>query len=161
MNVTNLRKNYDDTLSDLTLLWARRNIELEIDILDGTRPTETEEERQIKEWVLQTPSKRKFGLRIIRATMDNSKVTIPELVKQSVASRISILEFVKECEDAGWITVCRDGKLNEISATPLFIKAYLNYCTWLAETYYTQELREILVSMRLLAHLKIDDVSVN
>ena len=160
MNVINLRKNYDDTLSDLTLLWARRNIELEIDILDGIRQTKTEEEKKIKDWVMHTRSKRKFALRMVRATMNNSKVTIPELVKQSVASRITILEFVKECEDAGWITVCRDGKLNEISATPLFVKAYLNYCTWVTETYYTQELREILVSMQLLARLKIDDLSV-
>ncbi len=161
MNNINLIKNYDDTLSDLNLLWARRNIDIEIDILDGTRPTEIEEEKKIKEWVLHSPSKRKFALRIIRATMDNSKVTIPELVKQSVASRISILEFVKECEDAGWITVCRAGKINEISAKPLLISAYLNYCTWLTETYYTQELREILVSMRLLAHLKNGNLSVN
>ena len=62
MNNINLIKNYDDTLSDLNLLWARRNIDIEIDILDGTRPTEIEEEKKIKEWVLHSPSKRKFAI---------------------------------------------------------------------------------------------------
>lgn len=46
--------NYDATLNDLVELWSRKNIDIEIGILNGERPTETEAERTIKDWVLQT-----------------------------------------------------------------------------------------------------------
>ena len=49
MNIINLTKNYDDTLSDLNLLWCRKNIDIEIDIVNGARPVESHEEKKIKE----------------------------------------------------------------------------------------------------------------
>lgn len=146
--------NYDATLNDLVELWARKNIDIEIGILNGERPTETEAERTIKNWALQTPAKRKFALNIIRATMDNCHVTVPELVTLGVASRQNIMPMAKEAEDAGWIKICRKNQTNKITANPVFVKAYLVYCTWLADTYYTVELREILNSIRLLGRLK-------
>jgi|9_EtaG_2_1085328.scaffolds.fasta_scaffold33379_2 hypothetical protein len=146
--------NYDATLNDLVELWARKNIDIEIGIMNAERPTETNNERQIQLWSLQTPSKRKFGLYVIRATMDNCHITVSELVASGVAERQTILGYLKECEDAGWIKVCREEKQNKITSTALFTKAYLTYCTWLTDTYYTSELQEILGSIRLIARLK-------
>jgi len=146
--------NYDATLNHLTELWARKNIDTEIAIMNAERPTETLEERKIQLWSLHTPSKRKFGLYVVRATMDNCHITVPELVQSGVAERQTILAYIKECEEAGWIKVCREEKQNKISSTSLFTEAYLTYCTWLADTYYTVELREILNSIRLIARLK-------
>jgi len=146
--------NYDATLNDLTELWARKNIDIELDIMNGERPVESHEEKKIKEWVLQTPSKRKFANNVIRATMDNCHVTIQELVTLHVASRQNIMPMAKEAEDAGWIKICRKNQTNEITATPIFVESYITYCRWLADTYYTVELREILNSIRLLGRLK-------
>jgi len=160
MNIINLTKNYDDTLSDLNLLWCRKNIDIEIDIVNGARPVESHEEKKIKEWVLQTPSKRKFALNVIRATMDNCHVTVKELVALHVASRQNIMPMAKEAEEAGWIKICRKNQTNKISANPIFVKAYITYCSWLANTYYTVELREILNSIRLLGRLKESRSSV-
>jgi len=146
--------NYDATLNDLTELWARKNIDIEIGIINAERPTETKEERQIQLWSLHTPSKRKFGLYVVRATMDNCHITVPELVQSGVAERQTILAHIKECEEAGWIKVCREEKQNKISSTSLFTEAYLTYCNWLTNTYYNAELREILGSIRLITRLR-------
>ena len=146
--------SYASTLNDLTELWARKNLDIEIGIANAERPTYTEEERKIQLWSLHTPSKRKFGLYVIRATMDNSHITVPELVQSGVAERQTILAYIKECEEAGWIKVCRDEKQNKIRSTSLFTEAYLTYCNWLTNTYYNAELREILGSIRLITRLR-------
>ncbi len=143
-----------ETLSNLKTLFARNNIEIEIAIMQGEREVKTKEQKTIKDWVLATPSKRKFTLHIIRATMDNCHMTVPELVTLGVAERQTILGYIKECEDAGWIKVCREENKNKITANPILIGGYVDYSEWLLDTYYTAELLYLVSTIRYLTSLK-------
>lgn len=142
-----------ETLANLKTLFARNNIEIEIAIMQGEREVKTKEQKTIKDWVLHTPSKRKFTLHIIRATMDNCHMTVPELVTLGVAERQTILGYIKECEDAGWIKVCREENKNKITANPILIGGYVDYSEWLLDTYYTAELSYLVSTIKYLTSL--------
>jgi hypothetical protein len=152
------RKNL---ISDLTKTWAKKNLEIEIGIIMGERKTYDQQEEELKNWVLSTVEKRKFYLHLIRASMDNCPVTVQELVNLGVASRQSIEGFVKECEEADWISVCRIEKERKITAKPNLIDLYVKYCGWLADTYYTAEMSYLTSSIKYLKSLNDDHECVN
>lgn len=140
--------------NDLAILYGRKNLEIEIDIIMGERETSSKVDEEFKNYVLSTVEKRKFMLHLIRASMDNCHVTVQELVNKAVASRQAIEGFVKECEEAKWIFVCRDKKVRKLSASPNVVDLYVNYSTWLADTYYTTDLTDLATSMRYLKTLE-------
>lgn len=147
--------------NDLAILYARENLEIEIDIIMGDRETPTKEAEALKNWVLSTVEKRKFLLHVIRASMDNCHVTVQELVNKGVASRQAVMGFVKECEIANWVSVCRSKKEHKITAKPYVVDNYVLYSSWLAATYYTTELNDLTSSMRYLKTLKTDHECVH
>jgi len=145
-------KKYAPALTDLRAMWVRKNIDIELGIMNGERPTDNIH-TEIKNWGLSTPSKRKFLLNIIRATLDNCHITVPELVTLGVAERQTILGYIKECEDAGWIKVCREENKNKITATAILLKHYGDYCAWLVGAYYTSNMLHITHGISVLKHL--------
>ncbi len=143
----------ENLTSDLTKSWAKKNLEIEIDIIMGQRKTHSDLERKIKEWTLGTVEKRKFYLHLVHATMNNRQLSVQELVNLVVVSKTSIEGFVKECEQANWIEVCRKKGKRKITVKPIVVELYVKYCDWLADTYYTAELSYLTSSMKYLKSL--------
>jgi len=152
------RQNMTNKLSEL---WAKKNLEIEIDIIMGERETHSDLERKIKNWTLGTVEKRKFYLHLVHATMNNRKLSVQEIVNLVAVSKTSIEGFVKECEKANWIVVCREEKVRKITVKPILVELYVKYCDWLAETYFTAELSYLTSSMKYLKSLDNDHKCVN
>ncbi len=151
----------DNVKDELAKSWAKKNLEIEIGIIMGDRETSSNEEKKIKEYVLSSVKKRKFHCLLIQAAMYNRTVTVRELVNKGVASRESVEGFIKECEDANWISVSRIKGQRRITAKPILVDLYVKYCTWLADTYYSAELSYLTSSMKYLKSLNDDHECVN
>ena len=83
---------------------------------------------------------------IIRATYEDTPLTVSQLVKLLGCSRQAIETMIKECNEAKWIKVDRDKKgLRSLSANKVLINSYENYTDWLWSVYDKLELRNLSI----------------
>ena len=83
---------------------------------------------------------------IIRATYENTYLTVSQLVKLLGCSRQAIETMIKECSEAKWIKVERDKKgLRSLTANKILINSYENYTDWLWSVYDKLELRNLSI----------------
>lgn len=135
-----------DTLEYYKREWTKKNLEVEIKIAEGGRITFSTEERQIKEYSLSSTNRRRFLMYIIRATYEDTPLTVSQLVKLLGCSRQAIETMIKECNEAKWIKVDRDQKgLRSLIANKILINSYENYTDWLWSVYDKLELRNLSI----------------
>ena len=94
-----------DTLAHYRREWTKRNLEVEIKIAEGGRITFSTEERKIKEYSISSINRRRFLMYIIRATYEDTSLTVTQLVKLLGCSRQAIETMIIDCADAKWIKV--------------------------------------------------------
>ena len=83
---------------------------------------------------------------IIRATYEDTPLTVSQLVKLLGCSRQAIETMIKECNEAKWIKIDRDEKgLRSLSANKVLIDSYENYTNWLWSVYDKLELRNLSI----------------
>ena len=83
---------------------------------------------------------------IIRATYEDTPLTVSQLVKLLGCSRQAIETMIKECNEAKWVKVDRDKKgLRSLSANKVLINSYENYTDWLWSVYDQLELRNLSI----------------
>ena len=135
-----------DTLEYYKREWTKKNLEVEIKIAEGGRITFSTEERQIKDYSLSSTNRRRFLMYLIRATYEDTHLTVSQLVKLLGCSRQAIETMIKECNEAKWIKVDRDKKgLRSLTANKTLINSYENYTDWLWSVYDKLELRNLSI----------------
>ena len=83
---------------------------------------------------------------IIRATYEDTSLTVSQLVKLLGCSRQAIETMIKECNEANWIKVDRNEKgLRSLIANKILINSYENYTDWLWSVYDQLELRNLSI----------------
>ena len=83
---------------------------------------------------------------IIRATYEDTPLTVSQLVKLLGCSRQAIETMIKECNEARWVKVDRDEKgLRFLTARKILINSYENYTDWLWSVYDKLELRKLSI----------------
>ena len=83
---------------------------------------------------------------IIRATYEDTPLTVSQLVKLLGCSRQALETMIKECNEARWVKVDRDGKgLRFLTARKILINSYENYTDWLWSVYDQLELRNLSI----------------
>lgn len=124
--------------------WTKLNLEVEIMIAEGGRITPDGEERQIKEWSIESANHRRFFMYVIRATYEKRSITIADLVKKLNASRPTVMKMMNDCLERKWIEnqKCSKGH-NHLSATPIVMQCYENYAKWLWLVYDRFNLRDL------------------
>ena len=135
-----------DTLAHYRREWTKRNLEVEIKIAEGGRITFSTEERKIKEYSISSINRRRFLMYIIRATYEDTSLTVTQLVKLLGCSRQAIETMIIDCADAKWIKVEKSERnLRSLSANKILIESYEKYTDWLWSVYDSLELRNISI----------------
>ena len=134
-----LNGTHDYTLAEtkeaLIKSWAKQNLNVEIAIAEGSRVIHDPEERKIAQYSLSSANRRKFFMYVIRATFENTGITVSELTKLLGISRNSVETMVKQCSEAGWVNIERCEKNHKhLTACDNLLNTYNNYSKWL----YTQ-----------------------
>ena len=135
-----------DTLAHYRREWTKRNLEVEIKIAEGGRITFSTEERKIKEYSISSINRRRFLMYIIRATYEDTSLTVTQLVKLLGCSRQAIETMIIDCADAKWIKVEKSERnLRFLSANKILIESYEKYTDWLWAVYDSLELRNLSI----------------
>ena len=135
-----------DTLEYYKREWTKKNLEVEIKIAEGGRITFSTEERQIKEYSLSSTNRRRFLMYIIRATYEDTSLTVTQLVKLLGCSRQAIETMIIDCADAKWIKVEKSERnLRSLTANKILIESYEKYTDWLWSVYDSLELRNLSI----------------
>ena len=135
-----------DTLAHYRREWTKRNLEVEIKIAEGGRLTFSTEERKIKEYSISSINRRRFLMYIIRATYEDTSLTVTQLVKLLGCSRQAIETMIIDCADAKWIKVEKSQRnLRSLTANKILIESYEKYTDWLWSVYDSLELRNLSI----------------
>ena len=135
-----------DTLAHYRREWTKRNLEVEIKIAEGGRITFSAEERKIKEYSISSINRRRFLMYIIRATYEDTSLTVTQLVKLLGCSRQAIETMIIDCADAKWIKVEKSERnLRSLTANKILIESYEKYTDWLWSVYDSLELRNLSI----------------
>ena len=135
-----------DTLAHYRREWTKRNLEVEIKIAEGGRITFSTEERKIKEYSISSINRRRFLMYIIRATYEDTSLTVTQLVKLLGCSRQAIETMIIDCADAKWIKVEKSQRnLRSLTANKVLIESYEKYTDWLWSVYDSLELRNLSI----------------
>ena len=135
-----------DTLAHYRREWTKRNLEVEIKIAEGGRITFSTEERKIKEYSISSINRRRFLMYIIRATYEDTSLTVTQLVKLLGCSRQAIETMIIDCADAKWIKVEKSERnLRFLTANKILIESYEKYTDWLWSVYDSLELRNLSI----------------
>ena len=135
-----------DTLAHYRREWTKRNLEVEIKIAEGGRITFSTEERKIKEYSISSINRRRFLMYIIRATYEDTSLTVTQLVKLLGCSRQAVETMIIDCADAKWIKVEKSERnLRSLTANKILIESYEKYTDWLWSVYDSLELRNLSI----------------
>ena len=135
-----------DTLEHYRREWTKKNLEVEIKIAEGGRITFSTEERKIKEYSISSINRRRFLMYIIRATYEDTSLTVTQLVKLLGCSRQAIETMIIDCADAKWIKVEQSERnLRSLTANKILIESYEKYTDWLWSVYDSLELRNLSI----------------
>lgn len=124
--------------------WAKKNISIEIAMSEGSRVIHNPIRRKIAHYSLSSVNRRKFLMHVIRATYENTDVTVSQLTKLLGITRNSVEAIVKQCTEAGWIKVRRCSKnYKRLTAADNLLNCYQNYSYWLWQQVHTSGLRDL------------------
>ena len=148
MNIKLKRKELTSTKNALKNEWMRKQLNIEIKTVEGSRYIDNVTKRKIKEYSLSSQNRRKFLMYCIRAQLENDFLSVPELIKLIGISRAGAETMLKECEEANWIVIKRC-KRNQrhIQASNITVETYRDYCDWLWSIINKAEMRNISASI--------------
>ena len=131
-------------LKELQLKWAIQNLDIEIQISQGARSTETPVEREIVSYSINSSNRRKFFMHVLRSTYLDNAITASQLVQELGCAKRTLETIIRECDEANWIEICKcDKGHRHIKAMPVLIKTYENYTLWLFQAVEQTGLRRL------------------
>ena len=155
MNIKVNPKELAGTKNALKNEWMRKQLNIEIKTVEGSRYVDSVEKRKIKEYSLSSQKRRKFLMYCIRACLENDYLLVSDLIKLIGISRAGAETMIKECEEANWIKIKRsNGNQREIQASDITVETYKEYCDWLWEIINKSEMRSLSASISELEKLE-------
>ena len=145
MNKLNDTQHYTlaETKEALTDNWCKQNISVEIAIAEGSRVIHDLDERTIMHYSISSTNRRRFMMYVLRATFEDTNIKVSELTKLLGITRNSVETMVKQCSEAGWISVERCSKNHKhLTACNNLLNCYRNYCKWLYNQVHLTGLRD-------------------
>ena len=155
MNVKLQLKELASTKNALKKEWMRKQLNIEIKTVEGSRYIDNVTKRKIKEYSLSSQKRRKFLMYCIRAQLENDYLLVSDLIKLIGISRAGAETMLKECEEAGWISIKRDGRnRRKIQASDITVETYADYCDWLWGIINKSEMRSLSASINEIEKLE-------
>ena len=155
MNIKVQRKELASTKDALKNEWMRKQLNVEIKTVEGSRFIDNVTKRKIKEYSLSSQNRRKFLMYCIRAKLENNYLLVSDLIKLIGISRAGAETMIKECEEADWITIKRDnGNRRKIQAADITVETYADYCGWLWGIINESDLRGLSTSINEIEKLE-------
>ena len=148
MNIKVQRKELASTKDALKKEWMRKQLNIEIKTVEGSRFIDNVTKRRIKEYSLSSQNRRKFLMYCIRAQLENDYLLVSDLIRLIGISRAGAETMIKECDEASWITIKRDnGNRRKIQASDITVETYAEYCDWLWKIIDESNMRHISASI--------------
>ena len=148
MNVKLQRKELASTKDVLKKEWMRKQLNIEIKTVEGSRYVDNVTKRKIKEYSLSSQKRRSFLMYCIRAHLENDYLLVSDLIRLIGISRAGAETMIKECDEASWITIKRDnGNRRKIQASDITVETYAEYCDWLWKIIDESNMRHISASI--------------
>lgn len=96
------------------------------------------EHQRLREYSLSTTNRRLFCLLMVKCNLDKLSTYPSSIAKELGISRNSVDTMIKECQEAGWITVERDqNQYRKVMGAKIMIDLYLAYSNAVGD--YSQE----------------------
>ena len=148
MNIKLQPKELASTKNALKNEWMRKQLNIEIKIVEGSRYIDNVTKRKIKEYSLSSQKRRSFLMYCIRAHLENDYLLVSDLIRLIGISRAGAETMIKECDEASWITIKRDnGNRRKIQASDITVETYAEYCDWLWKIIDESNMRHISASI--------------
>ena len=155
MNIKVRRRELASTKDALKLEWMRKQLNIEIKTVEGSRFIDNVTKRKIKEYSLSSQNRRKFLMYCIRAQLENDYLLVTDLIKLVGVSRAAAETMIKECEEANWITIKRgSSNRRRIQAADITVETYADYCDWLWRLIYEADMRNLSASINEIEKLE-------
>ena len=155
MNIKVQRKELASTKDALKTEWMRKQLNIEIKTVEGSRFIDNVTKRKIKEYSLSSQNRRKFLMYCIRAKLENDYLLVTDLIKLVGVSRAAAETMIKECEDADWIIIKRgNSNRRRIQAADITVETYADYCDWLWKLIYDSDMRNLSASINEIEKLE-------
>ena len=155
MNIKVQRKELASTKDALKNEWMRKQLNIEIKTVEGSRFIDNVTKRKIKEYSLSSQNRRKFLMYCIRAQLENDYLLVTDLIKLVGISRAAAETMIKECVDAGWIIIKRvNGNRRRIQAADITVETYADYCDWLWRLIDDSNMRNLSASINEIEKLE-------
>ena len=155
MNIKVQRKELASTKDALKTEWMRKQLNIEIKTVEGSRFIDNVTKRKIKEYSLSSQNRRKFLMYCIRAKLENDYLLVTDLIKLVGVSRAAAETMIKECEDADWIKIKRgNSNRRRIQAADITVETYADYCDWLWRLIYDSDMRNLSASINEIEKLE-------
>ena len=125
------KKELKEFAGDLQFEYAKRlaKWEIEVSVYDYEQVYVTNKDQiEIIHYMLSTNLRWSFMLHAIIAGMDSTFVTASATRKKLGASRAAVDAMIKECEEAGWLTVMRNkNNYRHLQATEISIQMWVRF----------------------------------
>ena len=155
MNIKVQLKELASTKDALKNEWMRKQLNIEIKTVEGSRFIDNVTKRKIKEYSLSSQNRRKFLMYCIRAQLENDYLLVTDLIKLVGVSRAAAETMIKECEEANWIIIKRgSGNRRRIQAADITVETYADYCDWLWKLIYESDMRNLSASINEIEKLE-------
>ena len=155
MNIKVQRKELASTKDALKNEWMRKQLNIEIKTVEGSRFIDNVTKRKIKEYSLSSQNRRKFLMYCIRAHLENDYLHVTDLIKLVGISRAAAETMIKECDDADWIIIKRgNGNRRRIQAADITVETYADYCDWLWRLIDESNMRNLSASINEIEKLE-------
>ena len=155
MNIKLQRNEVTSTKDALKNEWMRKQLNIEIKTVEGSRFIDNVTKRKIKEYSLSSQNRRKFLMYCIRAHLENDYLHVADLIKLVGISRAAAETMIKECDDADWIIIKRgNGNRRRIQAADITVETYADYCDWLWRLIDESNMRNLSASINEIEKLE-------
>jgi hypothetical protein len=155
MNIKVQRKELTSTKNALKNEWMRKQLNIEIKTVEGSRYIDNVTKRKIKEYSLSSQNRRKFLMYCIRAKLENDYLLVSDLLKLIGISRAGAETMIKECQEANWIIIerCQSNR-RRIQAADITVETYSDYCDWLWVIINEADMRSLSASINEIEKLE-------
>ena len=155
MNIKVQRKELTGTKNALKNEWMRKQLNIEIKTVEGSRYIDNVTKRKIKEYSLSSQNRRKFLMYCIRAKLENDYLLVSDLLKLIGISRAGAETMIKECQEANWIIIerCQSNR-RRIQAADITVETYSDYCDWLWAIINEADMRSLSASINEIEKLE-------
>tara|TARA_B100000530_G_scaffold228985_1_gene147831 strand:+ start:278 stop:766 length:489 start_codon:yes stop_codon:yes gene_type:complete len=155
MNIKLQPKELASTKNALKNEWMRKQLNIEIKIVEGSRYIDNVTKRKIKEYSLSSQKRRSFLMYCIRAHLENDYLLVSDLIRLIGISRAGAETMIKECDEASWIIIKRDnGNRRKIQASDITVETYADYCDWLWRIINKSDMRNLSASINEIEKLE-------